>query len=69
MGGVKSKYMKKLTAYCVKCKEKRQLNPYQAEVHETKGGNKMIKDKCSTCGTTLCRMTSESDIKEFFEDV
>ena len=40
--------------YCVKCKTKvEMLNPVESL---TKKGTKIAKGKCSTCGTTVCRM-------------
>ncbi len=44
----------KLTAYCVKCKEKRPLN--QPEVVTMKNGRKAARGPCPECGTGLYRI-------------
>ncbi len=41
-------------AYCVKCKAKKEMNdPKQGK---TKKGGDIVKGKCPSCGTTMCRM-------------
>lgn len=43
-----------MEGYCVKCKAKVEMqNP---EETTTKRGTKMMKGKCPTCGTTVCRI-------------
>ncbi|MFH1801639.1 MAG: DUF5679 domain-containing protein [archaeon] len=41
-------------AYCVKCKSKKQMK--DPKETKTKRGTNMMKGKCPTCGTTMCRM-------------
>ena len=40
-------------AYCVKCREKREVKG--GEVKETPNGRKMAQGKCPKCGTTVTR--------------
>jgi len=40
--------------YCVKCKKKVEMK--DPKESKTKKGTKIAKGKCSTCGTTVCRM-------------
>jgi len=40
--------------YCVKCKQKVEMNDPVESL--TKKGGKIVKGKCPTCGTTVCRM-------------
>jgi hypothetical protein len=40
--------------YCVKCKTQREIKDPQETT--TAKGVKMVKGKCSVCGTTVCRM-------------
>lgn len=40
-------------AYCVKCREKRDIKG--GEVKETPNGRKMAQGKCPVCGTTVTR--------------
>ncbi|GHO94135.1 hypothetical protein KSF_041830 [Reticulibacter mediterranei] len=43
-------------AYCVKCKEKREMkNPHQIEM---KNGKPAMQGECSVCGTKLTRILS-----------
>lgn len=43
-----------MEAYCVKCKEKKEM----AEPADclTKNGKPMVKGKCPDCGTVICRI-------------
>jgi NAD-dependent SIR2 family protein deacetylase len=41
-------------AYCVKCKAKREMK--DPKESKTARGTTMMKGKCPTCGTTMCRM-------------
>lgn len=42
------------TAYCVKCKTKREMkSPTKSKM---KNGRAMTKGKCAKCGTTMCRI-------------
>lgn len=43
-----------MEAYCMKCKEKREMQ--DAEPTFTKRGAPATKGKCGVCGTTLFRM-------------
>jgi DNA topoisomerase I len=43
-----------IQAYCVKCKEKRDM--LEADAVFTKNGRPGTRGKCGTCGTTLFRM-------------
>ena len=40
-------------AYCVKCREKRDVK--DGEVKDTPNGRKMAQGKCPVCGTTVTR--------------
>ena len=41
-------------AYCVKCKKKTEMK--EAKESKTVKGTRMMKGKCPTCGTTVCRL-------------
>ena len=45
-------------AYCVKCKDKREMKDAKEVVMERKGGNKgrAMKGKCPKCSTTMFRI-------------
>jgi hypothetical protein len=43
----------KFEGYCVKCREKREIE--DAEVVKTKTGRRMAKGECPVCGTTVNR--------------
>jgi hypothetical protein len=43
-----------MEAYCVKCKEKREMK--DGKESKTSKGTRMMKGKCPTCGTTMCRI-------------
>lgn len=43
-------------AYCVKCREKRQIK--DGRVEETAKGRKMAKGECPVCGTKVTRFLS-----------
>jgi RNase P subunit RPR2 len=45
-----------LQAYCVKCKTMR--NVKDAKVTTTKNGRNMVRGKCATCGTSVCKFVS-----------
>ncbi len=49
---------KKYTAYCVKCKKKREMEDPEEVEMKGKGNTKRraLKDKCSVCGTGLFRI-------------
>jgi len=51
-----------VTAYCVKCREPREIT--EAEATVLKNGRHAIKGKCGTCGTTLIRMTAKTPVAE-----
>ena len=40
--------------YCVKCKTKREIE--NGTENKTSRGVRILKGKCGTCGTTVCRM-------------
>lgn len=40
--------------YCVKCKAKREIQ--NGKEGKTKKGTRILKGKCPTCGTTVCRI-------------
>lgn len=46
--------MEKLTFYCVKCKEKKELEEY--EIVTMKNNRRAAKGICSNCGTKLFRI-------------
>lgn len=41
------------TAYCVKCKEKREL--VSPKTLTSKNGKKYLSEQCKVCGTKMCR--------------
>lgn len=43
-----------IEAYCVKCKEKKEMVDAKEEL--TKNGKPITKGKCPSCGTTMCRI-------------
>jgi hypothetical protein len=43
-----------MQGYCVKCKGKKEIKDGKEVV--TKNGRRMMKGKCPTCGTTMCRI-------------
>lgn len=43
-----------MQAYCVKCKAKKEMKDGKEVV--TKNNRRMMKGKCPTCGTTMCRI-------------
>lgn len=46
-----------MEAYCVKCKAKTEMkDPVETQ---TKRGTNMMKGKCPTCGTTVCRIVGK----------
>lgn len=51
-----------MEAYCVKCKAKVEMQ--NGEETTTKRGTKMMKGKCPTCGTTVCRIVGGGKKKE-----
>lgn len=46
-----------MEAYCVKCKGKVEMKDPQ--MTQTKRGTNMMKGKCPTCGTTVCRIVGK----------
>jgi Zn finger protein HypA/HybF involved in hydrogenase expression len=53
----------KLTAYCVKCKEKREIEEPEEVEMKGKGGVKRraMTGKCPTCGTKMFRILGKKD--------
>ncbi len=51
-----------ITAYCVKCKEKRVMTDPQ-EV-DMKGGRKAMQGKCPVCGTKMFRIMGKPKAPE-----
>jgi len=51
-----------MEAYCVKCKEKREMDEAQEVEMKGKGGVKRraMKGKCPTCGTTMFRIMGKA---------
>ncbi|MBU1199475.1 MAG: hypothetical protein KKF46_00925 [Nanoarchaeota archaeon] len=43
-----------MEAYCVKCKKKKEMQ--NGKEVTTKNGRRMMKGKCPTCDTTMCRI-------------
>jgi len=43
-----------MEAYCVKCKAKKEMQ--DGKEFTTKNKRRMMKGKCPTCGTTMCRV-------------
>lgn len=51
--------MAELQAYCVKCKEKRDItDPHEVTL---KNGNRAAEGTCPVCGTKLFRMMGKND--------
>ena len=48
------------TAYCVKCKEKRD---FTGEVSVNAKGTRMAKGKCPVCGTTVTRIRGKAGVQ------
>lgn len=48
--------------YCVKCKEKREMN--DAAIHQTARGGYMAKGTCSTCKTKMAAMMSKDNAEK-----
>ena len=44
--------------YCVKCKAKKEIKDGKEVVNAR--GMKMMKGKCPTCGTTVCRIMGKA---------
>ena len=51
--------MEKYIGYCVKCKNKQEM--LEAEVTKTKNGRRMVKGKCSKCGTKMCKFLKKEE--------
>ena len=51
--GNKEKEIRKMTAYCVKCRRK--VNPEGAKKVRSKNGRMMLRGKCPICGTNVVR--------------
>ncbi len=46
---------KMYNAYCVKCKKKVEVSePELTETKSSRGSRKMVKGKCTECGTKVC---------------
>jgi len=43
-----------MEAYCVKCKQKKEMTDAKEEV--LKNGRRAMKGKCPVCGTVMCRI-------------
>ena len=43
-----------MEGYCVKCKEKREIQNGKETTNAK--GRRLLKGKCGTCGTTVCRI-------------
>ena len=52
-------------AYCVKCKEKRDMT--ECELVEMKNGRNAVKGKCPECGCGMYSILSVADAKAFGE--
>jgi hypothetical protein len=52
----KEDFRMEFEAYCVKCREKRQIK--DGRVEETAKGRKMAKGECPVCGTKVTRFLS-----------
>jgi len=50
-----------MEAYCVKCKEKKEM--VDGLVTASKNGRRMAKGKCPVCGTTMCRFLKKKEVK------
>lgn len=50
------------TAYCVKCKEKREIK--NGSMKRTKNGRPMVCGKCPNCGIKICRFMSGASTKK-----
>lgn len=63
-GEIKQQTTKTMEAYCVKCKEKREMAEGQEVEMKGKGGVKRraLKGKCPTCGTTMFRILGKNDV-------
>lgn len=48
-----------MEAYCVKCKDKKEM--VDPQENTTKNGRTMMKGKCPTCGTTMCRIMGKKE--------
>lgn len=53
----------KITAYCVKCKEKREMEAPEEVEMKGKGGvtRRAMTGKCPTCGTKMFRILGKKD--------
>ena len=60
-------YLKMVTGYCVKCKEKG-VELSAPEIHQTAKGGFMAKGKHATCGTTVCAMMSKVNAEKALEE-
>lgn len=43
----------KMTFYCVKCREKKEVDDYNVEHGTAKNGRPYVKAECPDCGTTM----------------
>ena len=51
-----------MKAYCVKCKESRELKDAKETV--AKNGRRMLKGVCPNCSTSMFRFISDKDAKK-----
>jgi len=47
-----------MKARCMRCKEEREMVDGKEVI--TKNGRRMMKGKCSVCGTTMCRILGKA---------
>ncbi len=55
-----------MKAYCVKCKESRELKDGKAK--KTKNGRDMMQGPCPECGTTMSVFVKSTDVKKEKEE-
>jgi rRNA maturation endonuclease Nob1 len=60
------KEVKKMEAYCVKCKAKQEMA--DPVINQTAKGGFMAKGKCPVCGTTMCRIMSKDNAEKAIAD-
>ena len=55
-----------VTAYCVKCKAKQEMQG--PAINQTAKGGYMAKGKCPKCSTTMCLMMSKDNAEKAIQD-
>jgi len=50
--------------YCLRCKEKKEVDPKLSAKQTTRGVKWMFKAECPTCGTKMSKMTKAPDCVE-----